>query len=75
MTSITININGVSTQVPAGAVAYKHADPTEGARWLYEAGEAQDIAHQDPSLIVWTTNRAELLADLEAGTAERTMRI
>ncbi len=49
----TIKINGVTTEVPAGAVAYKHADPTEDARWIYDANEARDIEKEDPSLIVY----------------------
>lgn len=49
----TIKINGVSMQVPDGAIAYKYADPTEGARWLYDADEAADIEREDPSLIVY----------------------
>ena len=47
-----IEINGVAVVVPAGAVAYKYADPTEDARWIYDAGEARQIASEDPSLIV-----------------------
>lgn len=47
-----ILINGVATDAPAGAVAYKYADPTEGARWLYSEEEADEIAIEDPSLIV-----------------------
>jgi hypothetical protein len=34
------------------AIAYKYADPTEGARWIYDEAEAQEIAAEDPSLIV-----------------------
>lgn len=49
----TIKINGIAVTVPAGAVAYKYADPVEGARWLYDKAEAWRIASEDPSLIVW----------------------
>lgn len=49
----TIKINDVTTEVPAGAVAYKYADPTEDARWIYDANEARDIEKEDPSLIVY----------------------
>ena len=42
-------------EAPAGAVAYKYADPTEDARWIYDAYEAREIAAEDPSLIVWVT--------------------
>ena len=38
--------------IPAGAVAYKYADPTEGARWILSQEEADEIAAEDPSLIV-----------------------
>ena len=51
----TISINGIPTTVPAGAVAYKYADPTEDARWIFDADEAREIAAEDPSLIVWVT--------------------
>ncbi len=34
------------------AVAYKYADPTEGERFIYDEDEAQQIAAEDPSLIV-----------------------
>lgn len=33
--------------------AWKHDDPTEEARWVWDADEAQRIASEDPSLIVW----------------------
>lgn len=48
----TIKINGVETQVPAGAIAYKYADPTEDARWVYDESDLADIRSEDPSLIV-----------------------
>jgi len=50
--SKSIEINGVAVVVPAGAIAYKYADPTEDARWIYDAGEARQIASEDPSLII-----------------------
>lgn len=59
MTTDTIKINGIATEVPAGAVAYKHADPVEDARWLYDEDEAQCIASEDPSLIVWTAQEVD----------------
>lgn len=49
----TITINGSTVTVPEGAVAWKHADPTEDARWLFDAAEAAEVAREDPSLIVW----------------------
>ena len=45
----------LNAEAPAGAVAYKYADPTEDARWIYDAYEAREIAAEDPSLIVWVT--------------------
>jgi hypothetical protein len=48
-----VKINGVMVQAPDAAVAYKYADPTEDARWLYDVSEAQAIEHEDRSLIVW----------------------
>lgn len=37
----------------SGLVAYKHNDPTEGARWVGDESEISAIAAEDPSLIVW----------------------
>lgn len=48
----TIEINGIPTDIPAGAIAYKYADPTEDARWLYSKDDVHDIEREDPSLIV-----------------------
>lgn len=48
----TTEINGEITTVPAGAVAYKYADPTEDACWLYSEDDVRDIEREDPSLIV-----------------------
>ena len=42
-------IGTVPTEAPA---AWKFADPTEDARWVYNEVEAQEIAAEDPSLIV-----------------------
>ena len=39
--------------MPTRAVAYKHADPTEDARWVYDDDEAREIAREDISLIVY----------------------
>jgi len=41
-----------SAEVPDGALAYKHADPTEDACWLYSEDDVRDIEREDPSLIV-----------------------
>lgn len=48
----TIKINGIPTEAPAGAIAYKYADPTDGACWLYSEDDVRDIEREDPSLIV-----------------------
>ena len=44
-------INQVETPAPEIAVAYKYADPTEGARWIYTEDETRAIAALDPGLI------------------------
>lgn len=41
------------TEAPAGAVAYKYSDPTEGARWIFSQADADSIRAEDPSLLVW----------------------
>jgi hypothetical protein len=38
-------------QVPADAIAYKYSDPTDGARWLSDDSEVDQISKEDPSLI------------------------
>lgn len=40
-----------------GAVAWKFADPTEEARWIYDEAEAERIAREDPALIAWRPGR------------------
>lgn len=54
-----IKVNGRAVVVPAGALAYKYADPTEDARWLYDPAEAADIERVDPGLIVWVGREDE----------------
>ncbi len=49
----TITVNGQPVEAPAGALAWKHADPTEEARWVYGIADAREIAAADPSLLVW----------------------
>ncbi len=51
-TLTTIRINGVDTPVPAGAIGWKYADPTEGARWIYDEADLRAIRREDPSLVV-----------------------
>ena len=51
--SMTIKINGVETDVPAGAVAWQYTSPVEEARWIYSEDEAREVERDDPSLIVW----------------------
>lgn len=48
----TIEINGIPTNVPAGAIAFKYADPTGSACWLYSEDDVRDVEREDPSLIV-----------------------
>lgn len=49
---LVVILNGYPVPMPSGAVAYKYADPTENARWLYDETEAEEIARIDPGLIV-----------------------
>jgi hypothetical protein len=46
-----VNINGVATEMPTGAMAYKYADSTEGDRWVYDQGDLAEIKSEDPSLL------------------------
>ena len=48
----TIEINGTTTEVPAGAIAWKLADPTEDARWVYDEADLREIRSEDPGLLV-----------------------
>ena len=49
----------LNAEAPAGAVAYKYADPTEDARWIFDADEAREIAGEDTSLIADVTGLAQ----------------
>lgn len=49
--SRTATINRTVVAAPPGALAYKYADPTEDARWIYDADELAAIRSEDPSLI------------------------
>lgn len=43
----TIKINGIDTPAPAGAIAYKYADPTEAGtvyRWATDAASGTVVA-------------------------------
>jgi hypothetical protein len=46
----------MTTPPPKGAVAYKFADPTEGARWVDDLDEAIEIHQEDPSLLRWVAS-------------------
>jgi hypothetical protein len=46
-------INGVTVAAPEGAIAYKYADPTEDARWVYLTADAREIEREDPGLLAW----------------------
>lgn len=50
-------------------VAWKFADPTEGARWLYTVAEAHEVERQDPGLVVWVDDIPT--ADDESSGIER----
>lgn len=49
----TIQINGATTEIPSGAIAWKMEDPTEGARWVYDFEDADEISRSDQGLLVW----------------------
>jgi hypothetical protein len=48
----TIWVSGTELDVPEGAIAYKYADPTEDARWIYEDDDLAAIKRSDPSLVL-----------------------
>ena len=48
----TVLINGQPVAMPANALAYKHADPIEDARWIYDERDLADIKADDPTLVV-----------------------
>ncbi|MFZ0217683.1 MAG: hypothetical protein WAM30_17275 [Candidatus Dormiibacterota bacterium] len=50
-------IDGEPTAVPTGAVAFKYDDAVESACWLFDAEEAEQIAREDPAVIVWAGRR------------------
>jgi hypothetical protein len=50
-------IDGEPMAVPSGAVAFKYDDAVEAACWLFEAEEAEQIAREDPAVIVWAGRR------------------
>lgn len=45
-------INGKKKRAPTNAIAYKYEDPVEGARWVYDESDLNEIKRADPSLIV-----------------------
>jgi len=47
-----VYINGESVPVPPGAIAYKYADPTQDARWVFDEQDARDIARKDSNLLI-----------------------
>jgi len=44
-------INGEKVAAPADAIAWKYGDPTEDARWVYDEGDRDEIAANDPGLL------------------------
>ena len=36
---------------PDGAIAWKHTDPTEEARWIFDETELAEIQRTDPGLV------------------------
>lgn len=55
LNSSPIERNGMPVPVPAGAIAWKFADPTEDGRWIYAEDDAAAIAREDPSLLARTS--------------------
>lgn len=45
-------VNNNFIKIPENAIAYKYADPTEDARFLYDPEEVEEIKAEDPSLII-----------------------
>jgi hypothetical protein len=56
-TPVEVVIDGERTPVPMGAVAFKYEDAVEEACWLYDQREAEEIARQDPTAVVWVEPR------------------
>jgi hypothetical protein len=48
----SISINGTKVAAPDGALAYKHADPSGDARWIYDEVELLALLREKPSLVV-----------------------
>lgn len=42
---------------PPGAIAYKYADPTEGARWIYHEDDLARVKSENPSIVEEVTHR------------------
>lgn len=51
-------INGKDTRAPDSAVAWKYADPTEDAKWIYDESEAREIEREADYLIEWVKDSA-----------------
>lgn len=43
---------GIAVAVPNGALAWKRADPFQGARWLFDEADVIEALDLDPELIV-----------------------
>ena len=43
---------GIFVEVPPGALAWKRADPFQGARWLYDESDVFEAAELDPEIVV-----------------------
>lgn len=43
---------GLFVEVPPGALAWKRADPFQGARWLYDESDVVEAAELDPEIVV-----------------------
>lgn len=57
--SRTAIINGTAVAAPDHAIAYKYADPTEDARWIYDEDDLRAIEREDPSLVARVSSEAK----------------
>lgn len=57
----------------SNAIAFKYADPTEGARLVYDESDLSDIRREDPSLLICVGDRVEAGKgeDHDTGRVER----
>ena len=49
------DLRGIFVRPPAGALAWKRADPFLPARWLYDESDVVEAAELDPDIVVRVT--------------------